>query len=137
MEQATLTRLELNKFEALLSARVAELAHELRRRDLLAVERTADQLDEVQLASDRALAVSHFDRESHQLREARCALRRIQEGAFGICEECGEDIHFKRLRAVPWTAFCIDCQEEQDRDRTDMSGASPDEGDFSWGNPAA
>jgi DnaK suppressor protein len=137
MEQASLTRLELNKFEAILSARIAELEHELRRRDLIAIERTADQLEEVQQASDRALAVSHFDRESHQLREARGALRRIQEGAFGICGECGEDIHFKRLGAVPWTAFCIDCQEEQDRDRKDMSGAGPDEGAFSWGNRAA
>ncbi|HTF70981.1 MAG TPA: TraR/DksA family transcriptional regulator [Edaphobacter sp.] len=137
MEQGPNTRLELNKFEAILSSRAAELAHEPRRRDLITVERTADQLDEVQQASDRALAVSYFDRESHQLREARGALSRIQEGTFGICTERGEDIQFKRLRAVPWTAFCIDCQEEQDRDRKYMSGAGPDEEDFSWGNRAA
>src|SRR5689334_23438579 len=103
MEQASLTRVELNKFEAIISARIAELERALRSRDLIAAERSADHVDEVQQAFHLALAVSHVDRESHQLSEARRAHRRIQEGTFGICEQCGEDINFKRLLAIPWT----------------------------------
>ena len=127
----------MNKFEAILSAYIEELEHVLRRRDLIAVERSADQLDEVQQASHLSLATSHFDRESHQLREARRALRRIQEGTFGICEQCEEEIHLKRLLAVPWTAFCIHCQEALDRDLNDMRVAGRNEADSFWADRAA
>ena len=68
-------------------------------------------------ASQRDLAISNLNRESQQLREVRAALRRITEGSFGVCEQCGEDIHSKRLAAIPWTALCIECQEMLDRHR--------------------
>ena len=54
-------------------------------------------------------------RESNLLRNVRAALRRIEEGSFGVCLHCEEDINPKRLNAVPWTAFCIQCQEIADR----------------------
>jgi len=79
-----------------------------------------DQLDEIQAASERTLAVSKLDREFNQLRIARAAIRRIQEGSFGTCQECEEDIHPKRLAAVPWTPFCIRCQEALDRNPDGM-----------------
>ena len=62
-----------------------------------------------------ALAVSNLDREFKQLRNVRAALRRIQEGSFGTCQECEQDIHPKRLAAVPWAAYCIRCQEILER----------------------
>ena len=55
-------------------------------------------------------------RESNLLRDARAALRRIRDGSFGTCEECEQDIHLKRLAAVPWAPLCIKCQEAKDRD---------------------
>jgi DnaK suppressor protein len=110
-----MNKTELNRFRAVLMARVAELEHFTRNRDGITVERSADQLDEIQAASQRALAVCNLDRESNHLRHARAALRRIEEGSFGTCQECDEDIHPKRLAAVPWTAFCIRCQEAADR----------------------
>ena len=137
MEKALLTSFELKKFEAIISARIAELERALSRREIIAVERSADQLDEVQQAFHLALAVSHLDRESQQLSESRRAYRRIQEGTFGICEECGEDINLKRLLAIPWTACCIHCQEELDRDRKHLRGDTPREGELFWGNEAA
>ena len=137
MEPISLTKLDSNNFEMILSARIAELEDVLRRRDLIEVERSADQVDEVQKAAALALAVSHFDRESHQLREARRALRRIREGTFGTCEQCEEDIPLKRLLAVPSTAFCIHCQEALDRDRKDTRRAEPNDADFFWWNKAA
>jgi DnaK suppressor protein len=89
----------------------------MRRRDGIAIEQYADQLDELQQASQRDLAISNLNRESQQLREVRAALRRITEGSFGVCEQCGEDIHSKRLAAIPWTALCIECQEMLDQHR--------------------
>jgi DnaK suppressor protein len=110
-----MTETEVDRFRAVLTARVAELERFTRRRDGIAVERSADQLDEIQAASQRALAVCNLDREFNQLRDARAALRRIQEGSFGTCQECEEDIHPKRLAAVPWAPFCIRCQDAADR----------------------
>jgi len=55
------------------------------------------------------------------LRNVRAALRRIDEGSFGVCLHCEEDIGSKRLAAVPWTAFCIQCQEIVDRNQSDSA----------------
>ena len=109
-----MTKSELNRFRAILAGRVAELERFTRHREEITVERSADQLDEIQAASQRALAVCNLDREFNQLRNGRAALARIQEGRFGICQECDEDIHPKRLAAVPWALYCIRCQEAVD-----------------------
>jgi DnaK suppressor protein len=115
--QESSSNLEWIRFRAILEARIGDLERAIRRRDGIAVERHADQLDELQQASQRDLEISTLNRESQQLREVRAAVRRITEGSFGVCEQCGEDIHSKRLAAIPWTAFCIQCQEMLDRNR--------------------
>ena len=115
-----MTENEMNRFRAVLTAKVAELERFTRHRDAILVERSADQLEEIQAASQRALAVCNLDREFSQLRDARAALRRIQEGSFGTCQECDEDIHQKRLAAVPWATFCIRCQEAADGNLEEM-----------------
>jgi DnaK suppressor protein len=119
-----MTETEVNRFRAVLTSKVAELERLTRNRDGITVERSADQVEEVQAASQRALAVSNLDREFNQLRDARAALRRIQEGSFGTCQECDEDIHLKRLAAVPWATFCIRCQEAVDRNLEEMRAPS-------------
>ncbi len=121
-----MTETEVNRFRAVITARVAELERFTRHRDAITVERSADQLEEIQAASQRALAVCNLDREFNQLRDARAALRRIQEGTFGTCRECDEDIHPKRLAAVPWATFCIRCQEAVDRNLAEMDPPSRD-----------
>ena len=110
-----MTKTEVDRFEAVLTARVAELERVTRHRDGIAVEQSADQLEETQMAVQPALAVSNLDRESNQLRDSRAALCRIEEGNFGSCQECDQDIHPKRLAALPWAPFCIPCQEAVDR----------------------
>src|SRR5580704_1197803 len=115
-----MTKTEAHRFRAVLTARVAELDRLTRRRDEIVLERNADQLDEIQAASQRTIAVYNLDREFNQLRDARAALRRIEEGSFGICQECEDDIHPKRLAAVPWARFCISCQEAIDRHPEEM-----------------
>lgn len=110
---------ELNKYRKVLETRQAELVHILHSREGIAIEKSADALDEVQLATERELAIRNLDRESNLLRNTRAALRRIEEGSFGVCLHCEEDISAKRLAAVPWTAFCIQCQELLDRNQRD------------------
>src|SRR5580704_8133618 len=121
-----MTKTEVDRFRAVLTSRVAELECFKRHRDGIAVERSADQLDEIEAASQRALAVCNLDREFNHLRDARAALRRIEEGSFGICRGCDENIHPKRLAAVPWAQFCLRCQEALDGNLEEIQAPSGD-----------
>ena len=105
---------EPGNFQAILEARAAELERGSCLRDNIAIEQSPDPIDEIQRAAERALAIGQIDRESKQLREVRAALRRFREGTFGVCEHCEEPIHAKRLRAIPWSSLCIQCQEAVD-----------------------
>ena len=105
---------ELSKYKTVLEAEQAELLHLVRNREGIAIEKSPDAFDEVQHATERELAIRNLDRESNLLRNVRAALRRIDEGSFGVCLHCEEDISPKRLAALPWTPFCIQCQEIAD-----------------------
>jgi RNA polymerase-binding transcription factor len=120
MRQKSSATHELNAYRAILEARITELERGIQRRDDITVEQSPDQLDEIQRASERDLAVSNIDRQSKELRNARAALRRIHEGAFGVCEQCEEIIHPNRLAAIPWARLCLVCQEALDHTREDM-----------------
>jgi DnaK suppressor protein len=106
---------DLNKYKAILEAKRDELSAGLRNRADIAIEKTPDALDEVQLAGERELAIRNLDRESSLLRNVRGALARIADGSYGVCMHCDEEIKPKRLDAVPWTKYCIRCQEAADR----------------------
>jgi DnaK suppressor protein len=116
-----MTKTELAKFRQILEAKQAELADVLKRRDEIAIEKSPDAIDEVTRAAERELAIRNLDRESNLLRNVRAALRRIDDGSFGVCAHCDEDISPKRLAAVPWAPFCIRCQEAADRNENDTS----------------
>jgi DnaK suppressor protein len=111
-----MTKSELNKFKTMLTAKQTELAPQLRKRDGIAIEKTPDALDEIQLAAERELMTRNLERESKLLRDVRAALTRMQAGSYGTCQSCEEEIGLRRLQAVPWTQLCIDCQEQEDRD---------------------
>ena len=112
-----MTKSELSKYRTVLAAKQAELVQLVRNRDGIAIEKCPDSLDEVQYATERELAIRSLDRDSVLLRNVRAALDRIEEGSFGVCLHCDEDISPKRLAAVPSTAFCIVCQEIADRNQ--------------------
>jgi DnaK suppressor protein len=112
-----MNKTELSKFKKILETKQAELEQIVRKRDAITIEKSADALDEVQHAAERELAIRNLDRESHLLRNVRTALRRINDGSFGICLHCEEEISPKRLAAVPWTSLCIQCQEQADKNR--------------------
>ncbi len=112
----TVTKTEMMGFRKILSARQAELANAVRGREAITVEVAPDELDRIQHSTERELAIGCLERESHGLREVRDALGRMDTGTFGVCLECGQDIKPKRLAAIPWTSFCIVCQEAADSD---------------------
>jgi len=112
-----MTKTELNKFKEVLETKQAELVQVLRNRDGITIEKSPDALDEVQNAAERELAIRNLDRESQLLRNVMAALARIDEGNYGTCLHCEEDISPKRLHAVPWAPYCIQCQEIADRNQ--------------------
>ena len=116
-----MTKTELNKYKKILETKQDELEHLVRNRDAITIEKSADALDEVQHASERELAIRNLDRESNLLRNVRSALRRIEDGSFGTCLHCEEEISPKRIAAVPWAPFCIQCQEQADRNQDDAN----------------
>jgi DnaK suppressor protein len=121
-----MTKTELNKFKEILENKQAELTHVLRNREGIAIEKSPDALDEVQNAAERELAIRNLDRESNMLRNVRAALHRIDEGTFGVCAHCEEDISIKRLNAVPWAAYCIQCQEIADKNQVEGTDSLDD-----------
>jgi DnaK suppressor protein len=112
-----MTKTEMSKFKKILETKQDELEQIVRNRDAITIEKSADALDEVQHAAERELAIRNLDRESNLLRNVRSALRRIDDGSFGICLHCEEEISPKRIAAVPWAPFCIQCQEQADKNQ--------------------
>lgn len=94
-------------------------AVELRKR--LSAERAAEVVqrpegpldfgDWCQKSHDEWLFLNQNRLEMALLRDIEAALRRIEEGAYGLCQECGEPISVRRLGALPWARFCASCQE--------------------------
>ena len=112
-----MTKQELNKFKVTLENKQAELLRVIVNREGIEIEKSPDALDEVQHATERELAIRNLDRDSALLRHVRAALLRCADGSYGVCMHCEEDISPKRLHAVPWAAFCIQCQETADRNQ--------------------
>jgi DnaK suppressor protein len=117
MKKAAMKNLLSNaEFQSALEGKEAELLQVLRTRDGIAIQKSADQMDEIQFATERDLAIGNVDRQTTLLRQVKTALLRIREDVFGICIDCDSPISPKRLTAVPWAARCIQCQEIADRE---------------------
>ena len=114
----------ISGIQEILERKQAELMGGLRNRDGIAIEKSADQMDEIQYATERDLAIRNVDRESTLLRQVKAALRRIHNGTFGMCVDCEEIISPKRITAVPWATRCIQCQETADREGQETEDAS-------------
>lgn len=74
-----------------------------------------DLADKAASAYSKELNFSLSDGERNLLMLIDEAFNRLRDGAYGTCTNCGVEIGEKRLQAVPWTPFCIDCQELQEK----------------------
>jgi RNA polymerase-binding protein DksA len=64
---------------------------------------------------DREMATTLEDNSTHVLSEIDAALQRIEDGTFGLCSRCGEQIDIERLQALPWATLCIEDKRKQER----------------------
>ena len=75
-----------------------------------------DPTDRANLETDRNFLLRIRDRERKLILKIKEALARIDDGTFGICEECGEEISEERLRARPVTTLCIQCKTKAEEE---------------------
>jgi DnaK suppressor protein len=83
-------------------------------REEIKIERMPDLIDDIQSSTERELAIVAMNQHWRTIRAIDQALGRIEEGSFGSCEGCGEEINAKRLAAIPWASLCRRCQEMKD-----------------------
>jgi len=116
---------QLKKFKTLLTEKRDEIVKKAKQ--TLEEDMTLDSNDlpdEMDLASSEYLQSFTFrlrGREKAFLDKINKALAKIEDGSFGTCEECGEEISIKRLEARPETTLCIRCKEDQERMEKDYS----------------
>jgi DnaK suppressor protein len=101
----------------ILEAKRKELLTGSSDRDEILIENAAEEFDRLQQQLNREVAIRNLDRESKLLKEVQGAISRLEDDSFGICLRCEEEIPEKRLKALPWAAYCVSCQEAIDRRR--------------------
>lgn len=90
--------------------RAEETVHALSREG----ESSADPLDRATYDSGRENNLRFRERESRLIRKIKTTLQKMDEGVYGICESCGDDIPIARLKARPVTAYCIQCKTKME-----------------------
>lgn len=116
-QDANLARLQGIK-RALLQAKsvvLQELSSNVTASDVNLTEARADVLDLSASELERNMCLLLKERGRNKLRAIDDALERIEEGTFGICEDCGGGIPLGRLEVMPFAATCRDCKEKQER----------------------
>ena len=115
-----LTKAQLEKFRATLNERRTSLitqAQKTLESDM--VLSPDDRFDEVDQASSEYMQAFSFrlrGREKFLMDKIELALRKIDEGTYGVCEECEDTIALKRLQARPEAPLCIQCKEAQEKE---------------------
>lgn len=118
-----MTKRQVAKFRKILQTKRSELLRDLReRRHGLTIELAGDPVDWLRSLADQELTVRSVDLESALLREVDRALRGIEESTFGRCAWCDREIPPKRLEAVPWSPYCVACQELAEQERAAQPG---------------
>lgn len=112
--------MELNSVKARLQEKESELLRFITTLEENARESGAsdveDPIDRVVSSEGKAGSFSEATLEHRTLVDVQEAMRRIEQGTYGTCIDCGRPIEPARLEAVPWTAYCLADQEKHDRD---------------------
>ncbi|MFO0590705.1 MAG: TraR/DksA C4-type zinc finger protein [Polyangiaceae bacterium] len=118
-----MNKAQLKKFKTMLEEKRDEIVKKAKQTLSEDMMLDANDLpDEMDLASSEYLQSFTFrlrGREKSFLDKIEKALAKIEDGSFGNCEECGEEITMKRLEARPETSLCIRCKEDQERAEKD------------------
>lgn len=117
-KQKTLKQEKMETYKALLTQKINELLSEAGKTVTEMTngkENYPDPNDRASLESDRNFELRIRDRERKLIMKMQEAIKRIDDGVFGICEVCGGQISEKRLIARPVTTLCIDCKTKQEK----------------------
>lgn len=109
-----MSKREATKIRRQLEEKLEQLTGNKSRRDELITERVHDPMDQLQNRADLDLAARFVNTDFQTKRAVETALKVLNEGEYGVCQDCGDPINAKRLTAIPWTTLCISCQEEKD-----------------------
>lgn len=107
-------RTSLKTVRQLLESRLKEAAKKDGARESIRIQQAADPVDMTLQAAEREMAMQSLDLRAGLVRQLRSAIDRIDDGTYGTCRECEEEIAPKRLKAIPWAQLCIHCQEAAD-----------------------
>ena len=116
-----MNRKDAEKYKKILESRQADLRRSLA--EIRQTERsgqheyTGDEGDRANVSHAKDMLLRQSTHERNLLTAIEAALARITEGTFGECVMCGDDIGPKRLEAVPWTRYCISCQDKVEQTR--------------------
>lgn len=107
---------DIEFFRSLLNQRIDELRSEAGKtvESMDEDENFPDPTDRASMESNRNSMLRIRDRERKLIFKIQEALQRLDQGEYGICEECGEAIGIERLKARPVTTLCIDCKSNQE-----------------------
>ena len=114
---AKLTKKKLEFFKKLLNERIEELLNQANETVSGMTSHKGnlpDPSDRATLESDRNFTLRIRDRERKLIGKIKEAIERIEQGTYGICEDCEEEISTERLKARPVTTLCIDCKKTQE-----------------------
>jgi DnaK suppressor protein len=110
-----------------LQAKLVKSATGSDKRAEIAIQQSADSLDQTQFAAERDLAVSLLNHDTQLSRRVKAALARMEDGTYGTCLTCEVSISVKRLQAVPWAELCLRCQERSDLTMAGVLGSDYEE----------
>jgi DnaK suppressor protein len=108
---------DLASFRHILETMLQETTRPRVQREDIAVENAPDAVDHSQRQAERDLAILQIESNFNRAQSIKLALDRIEDGSYGTCLMCDGEISPKRLTAVPWTAYCVRCQEIADKER--------------------
>lgn len=106
----------LDRFRAILERQLQELKNDFGKslQSMETANNFADINDQATLESERSFELRIRDRERKLISKVREALKKVNEGSYGVCESCGEMIGLRRLEARPVTSYCINCKAEME-----------------------
>jgi DnaK suppressor protein len=108
---------DLSKYRQILEKKRDELlaAPPLRQPTTEPGSKSGDWIDQSSQESDLHVHLAMKQTDTKVLRAIEEALHRMDQGTYGVCTDCEEEIKPARLEAVPWTRVCIDCKEKQSK----------------------
>ncbi|MGC2059179.1 MAG: TraR/DksA family transcriptional regulator [Candidatus Sulfotelmatobacter sp.] len=113
---------EIRRYKHILSTRLEQTIRALDRLHdetrSIDSDSPSDSADQCVLSLSRESLFRQSGERRAMVRKIEDALDRIKENIFGICIGCGDNINSRRLEALPWTQYCLDCQEDLERDET-------------------